>query len=101
MTEPSPPPEQPLRLVEQRVVGTELRTRHHDDPSDGPEPRFLERLPQELAHSVPLPLPYHLAQVTGYGAISVRLAASSAARARFYACRPFYKPVSRCIGGAP
>ena len=89
------------RAPEQQVVSDELRTRRHDDPDEGPAPLFLEMLPAEAVNGVPLPLPYRLAASTGYGGVSVRVAESDAARTRSYPCRPFYKPISRCVGGAP
>lgn len=87
---------------QQQVVSTELRTRRRDEESeDGPEPLFLEMLPHEAVAGVSLPLPYRLAASTGYGnGISVRLAESDPARARSYLCRPFYKPISRCVEGS-
>jgi hypothetical protein len=89
------------RAPEQRVVSSELLTRRHDDPDDGPEPLFLEMLPAEALNGASLPLAYRLAASTGYGGVTVRLAESDAARTRSYPCRPFYKPISRCVGGTP
>lgn len=89
------------REPRQQVVSNELRTRRHDDPDAGPEPLFLEMLPAEALNGASLPLPYRLAASTGYGGVNVRVAESDAARARSYPCRPFYKPISRCVGGTP
>jgi hypothetical protein len=82
------------------AVSTELKTfREDEEDPDAPRRLMLEMLPREMVNSVALPLPYHLAQSTGYGGVSVRSAESAAARARAYPCLPFYKPVSRCVGG--
>jgi hypothetical protein len=87
--------------VEQRVTGTELRTRNLDEPEDGPPQLFLEALPPEMVEGISYPLPYRLA-VSGTGPrITIRLADSVPARAKGYSCVPFYKPISRCVGGRP
>jgi hypothetical protein len=93
-------PPEAARGPEQRIVSTELKTfREDEEDPDAPRRLMLEMLPREMVNSVALPLPYHLAQSTGYGGVSVRSAESAAARARAYPCLPFYKPVSRCVGG--
>ncbi len=89
------------RPPEQRVVSTELKTfREDEEDESAPRRLLLEMLPREMVASVALPLPYHLAQSTGYGGVAVRNAESAPARARAYPCVPFYKPISRCVGGA-
>jgi len=94
-------PARPSAAPEQRIVSTELKTRRDDEPDDdSPAPRMLEMLPHTMVQSVALPLPYHLAESTGLGGVAVRNAESAAARARAYPCMPFYKPISRCVGGA-
>ena len=97
-----PPPANPEGgpyPVEQRVVSSELRTRHHDDPDTGPARPFLEVLPREMVEGVSFPLTYHLASTTGRPGTTVRVADSTPARAKGYTCVPFYKPISRCVGG--
>lgn len=84
--------------VEQRVTGTELKTRDLDRPEEGPPARLLEALPREMVEGLSLPLPYVLATAQPPRA-ALRLADSAPARAKGYTCAPFYKPISRCVGG--
>jgi hypothetical protein len=94
-------PAHPAQPPTQRIVSTELKTSRHDEPGDDdPEPRLLRMLPREMVESVAFPLPYHLSETTGFGGVAVRSAESALARARAYPCVPFYKPISRCVGGA-
>ena len=64
-------------------------------------PRFLELLPPEMGDTARLPLPYRLiAQAsTDEAPVPQRVAESEADRALVYTCLPFYKPLSRCVGG--
>jgi hypothetical protein len=97
---PPGPDEGPARLVERRVVSTEVRSRHYDEPGDGPaEVGLLEALPQPMTEGVSFPLTYRLAVSSGHSGVTLRQADSAPARAALYACYPFYKPISRCMGG--
>jgi hypothetical protein len=84
--------------VEQRVTSTELKSRDLDQPEDGPPVRLLEALPREMVEGLPLPLSYVLATSQPPRA-ALRLADSAPARAKGYTCVPFYKPISRSVGG--
>jgi hypothetical protein len=84
--------------VEQRVTSTELRSHEHDQPDDGPPVRLLEALPPGMVQDVLLPLPYALA-TSSVPRAALRVADSAPARAKGYTCAPFYKPISRCVGG--
>lgn len=85
--------------VEQRVTGTELRQRNLDEPDDGPPQLFLETIPGEMVAGVSLPLPYRLSVSSTGPRVTLRLADSVPARAKGYTCVPFFKPISRCVGG--
>ena len=91
----------PRKLVEQRVVSEEVKSRHYDDPDaeDAPDLRLMEVLPGAMTECVPLPLPYRLSVSAGYAGVAMRQASSTPARAKQYPCYPFYKPISRCMGG--
>ncbi|MDB4949704.1 MAG: hypothetical protein JWM27_2353 [Gemmatimonadetes bacterium] len=80
-----------------------------DAPAPAPAPPlfapaplpFLEALPEGMMEGVSLPLLYRLAAPVPYDA---RAGAQRAAEdpehgSSMLACTPFYKPVSRCIGG--
>lgn len=99
----APPPGAPGAArypVEEREVSSEVRTRHYDAPDEAELDRpFLEVLPADMVQGVNLPLTYRLASQAGYSGVTMRVAASAAARAKAYTCMPFYKPVSRCVGG--
>lgn len=63
--------------------------------------RFLEQLPPDMLERVQLPLPYRLVSAvrTSEGKVPQRVAESTFDRATVYTCLPFYKPLSRCVGG--
>jgi hypothetical protein len=65
--------------------------------------RFLDQLPPDLLERASLPLPYQtVSQVrTSEGKVPQRVAESSYDRATVYTCVPFFKPISRCVGGRP
>jgi hypothetical protein len=91
----------PRKLVEQRVVSEEVKSRHYDDPDaeDAPDLRLMEVLPGVMTDGLALPLPYRLSVSSGYTGVAMRQASSAPARAKQYPCYPFYKPISRCMGG--
>ncbi|HET6764281.1 MAG TPA: hypothetical protein VFH27_11435 [Longimicrobiaceae bacterium] len=62
---------------------------------------FLEALPEGLVEGVQLPLIYRLAVPVPYdpGASVQRAAEDPEGGSALMACTPFYKPVSRCVGG--
>ena len=64
-------------------------------------PRFLDLLPPEMGDTAKLPLAYRLIAQAGTDEAPVpqRVAESEADRALVYTCLPFYKPISRCVGG--
>ncbi|HEX6746217.1 MAG TPA: hypothetical protein VF092_02800 [Longimicrobium sp.] len=99
----APPPGVPSAVrypVEEREVSGEVKTRHYDAPDEADLDRpFLEALPADMVAGVSLPLTYRLASQAGYSGVTMRVASSAAARARAYTCVPFYKPLSRCVGG--
>ncbi|MFL5382210.1 MAG: hypothetical protein ACJ8GN_06815 [Longimicrobiaceae bacterium] len=99
---PAPPPaaaaSAPLQVVEQRVVSDELKTAYDDDPDAGPQ-RLLEALPAEMLEGAKLPLAYTLSTSASRPGATTRVADSAPARARWYTCASFYKPISRCVGG--
>lgn len=63
--------------------------------------RFLEQLPPDMLERVQLPLPCRLVSAvrTSEGKVPQRVAESTFDRATVYTCVPFYKPLSRCVGG--
>lgn len=65
--------------------------------------RFLEQLPPDMLERVPLPLPFRTVSPTrtAEGKVPQRVAESTFDRATVYTCIPFYKPLSRCVGGRP
>jgi len=65
--------------------------------------RFLEQLPPDMLERVALPLPFHTVSPTrtSDGKVPQRVAESTFDRATVYTCIPFYKPLSRCVGGRP
>lgn len=65
--------------------------------------RFLEQLPADMLERVALPLPYQTVSPTrtSEGKVPQRVAESTFDRATVYTCIPFYKPISRCVGGRP
>jgi hypothetical protein len=100
----SPPPDAGAAdgtpyVVEQRVVGTEVHTRHMDQPDPGPAVPLLEALPAGMVDGARLPLPYRLSESATGPRMTLRVADSPPARARGYTCVPFYKPISRCVAG--
>ena len=97
---PAPAPTS-RHLVEQRVVSTEVQTRHYDEPAaeGAPDLRLLEVLPGMMTEGVSFPLTYRLSVSSGYTGVTMRQADSAPARAAQYACYPYYKPISRCVGG--
>ena len=64
-------------------------------------PGLLELLPPEMLEGASLPLAYRLLvpPATGESPLPQRVAESQADRALVYTCLPFYKPLSRCVGG--
>ena len=97
---PAPVPGEERRFVEQKVLENEVRTRNYDDPDDEMANRPLVRaLPRSMAEAVAYPLTYRLAASSGHPGMIVRQAASDPDRAAQYICLPFYKPISRCMGG--
>jgi hypothetical protein len=97
---PPPAPGEPRQLVEQRVVSDEVRTRNYDDPEESTaDLPFLRALPGSMAEAVAYPLTYRLAVPSGHAGVTMRQAASAPDRATQYICLPFYKPISRCVGG--
>jgi hypothetical protein len=90
----------PRHFVEQRVVSTDVKTRNYDDPDDdSADLTLLQVLPGSMAQALDYPLTYRLAVSSGYTGVTMRQAASAPARAAQYICLPFYKPISRCVGG--
>ena len=86
--------------VEQRVVSEEMKERRYEEPSEEDlRKTLLEVLPPEMVEGVPLPLTYRLASQAGYNGLTMRIATSGPARSKQYTCLPFYKPISRCVGG--
>src|SRR5437868_6166319 len=69
------------------------------EPDDGPPQFFLESIPAEMVAGVSLPLPYRLSVSNTGPRVTLRLADSVPARAKGYTCVPFFKPISRCVGG--
>jgi hypothetical protein len=66
-------------------------------------PLLLEALPEGLLEGVRLPLPYRFAlPVPNDPRLSAqRTAADPEHGGAVMACSPFYKPLSRCVGGRP
>ena len=97
---PAPEPGEERRFVEQKVLDREVRTRNYDDPDDdAADLPLVGALPASMRESVAFPLTYRLAASSGHPGLTVRQAASDPDRATQYICLPFYKPISRCIGG--
>lgn len=65
--------------------------------------RLLPQLPADMLERVSLPLPCRTtsASRTSDGKVPQRVAESTYDRATVYSCVPFYKPLSRCVGGRP
>ena len=70
------------------------------DPTLEAPPRFLEEIPEGLLAEVKVPLAYRLAVPIAYDPrATAHRAAGSGQETSQVACIPFYKPVSRCLGG--
>ena len=96
----SPPEGGESAILEQRVVSDEIKTRNYDDPGDdAADLSLLRALPGSMAEAVAYPLVYRLSVTSGHAGLIMRQAASDPDRASQYICMPFYKPISRCMGG--
>ncbi|HET6230295.1 MAG TPA: hypothetical protein VFE05_09515 [Longimicrobiaceae bacterium] len=64
-------------------------------------PAFLDELPPEMVDAARLPLSYRLATLMPFdGAASTQRATPDPGQTgALLACNPFYKPISRCVGG--